>query len=397
MPALGTPGFNGSRLREAREARGLSSVSLAELVGISRQVISQYELGHTAPTPDTLYLLAAKLNMPLEFFLLPTRAQVDRSVFYRSNSSATKTARIKAERRLDWLGDIIAYLAGHVEFASVTVPQVDSAMALPTPTHVIEQAATEIRVAWGLGDAPIANMLGLLESHGVIVTRGVLETMAIDAFSVRIGVEERPCMFLGADKDSAARSRFDAAHEMGHFVLHSSATPRLLMNATERKVIEDEAHYFASVFLLPASGFIRDLRAPTLEAMIAAKSKWVVSVGAMIQRCTDLEILKPSEAQRLWMTRAKRGWVRNEPLDEELPIEAPTTLRMAFDLVSDQGGVPRAQIASDFALAQADLEALAGLPVGYFSDDPAPVRLLNRVPSIERRAQPGKVVVFPGT
>jgi transcriptional regulator with XRE-family HTH domain len=42
----GTPGFVGDRLREAREARGLSAVSLADLLGITRQAISLYESGH---------------------------------------------------------------------------------------------------------------------------------------------------------------------------------------------------------------------------------------------------------------------------------------------------------------------------------------------------------------
>jgi hypothetical protein len=133
-----------------------------------------------------------------------------------------------------------------------------------------------------------------------------------------------------------------------------------------------------------------------LGAMIIAKSRWIVSVGAMIQRCVDLEILKPAEAQRLWMTRAKRGWVRNEPLDDELPIEEPTTLRRAFDLLADQAGIRRAQIATDFAIPAADIESLAGLPSGYFTDEPPPVRLLDRLSSVERRGDSRKVVNFPG-
>ena len=37
---LGTPGFVGPRLREAREGRGLTAMSLAELLGITRSAIS---------------------------------------------------------------------------------------------------------------------------------------------------------------------------------------------------------------------------------------------------------------------------------------------------------------------------------------------------------------------
>src|SRR5690349_8107394 len=122
MPPHGTPGFEGSRLREAREARGLSAASLAEVVGISRQVISQYEHGQTAPTPDNLYLIAGTLNLPVAFFLQPPRALADRTVFFRSLAAATKGERAKAERRLDWLEDLVKYLETFVEFPAVAFP-----------------------------------------------------------------------------------------------------------------------------------------------------------------------------------------------------------------------------------------------------------------------------------
>jgi Zn-dependent peptidase ImmA (M78 family) len=202
---------------------------------------------------------------------------------------------------------------------------------------------------------------------------------------------------LGADKDSAARSRFDAAHELGHHVLHAAVKPKRLMNALERKAVEREAHQFASAFLLPASEFARDLRAPTLDGMRIAKSRWAVSIGAMIQRCVDLEILRSHEAERLWIARAKRGWVRQEPLDDELPMEQPTLLRKAIELVVLEGEGTRAQILRDLPLGAADIEALGGLPAGYFAEEGAPVRLLARRPnSGQDQGETGQIIEFPG-
>ncbi len=54
------------------------------------------------------------------------------------------------------------------------------------------------------------------------------------------------------------------------------------MNDTDRKTGEHEAHRFASAFLMPAPEFARDLRTPTLEGMRITKSRWGVSIGAMI-------------------------------------------------------------------------------------------------------------------
>lgn len=397
MPPHGTPGFEGSRLREAREARGLSAASLAEVVGISRQVISQYEHGQTAPTPDNLYLIAATLNLPVAFFLQPPRAAADRTVFFRSLAAATKGERAKAERRLDWLEDLIKYLEKFVEFPAVAFPDLSpwSRSGGAWTAGEIDAVAQEIRQQWGTGSGPIGNMIGLLESRGGVVTKGVVETASIDAFSVRLESDHRPAFFLGADKDSAARSRFDAAHELGHHVLHAAVKPKRLMNAAERKAVEREAHQFASAFLLPASEFARDLRAPTLDAMRIAKSRWAVSIGAMIQRCVDLEILRSQEAERLWIARAKRGWVRQEPLDDELPMEQPTLLRKAIELVVSEGEGTRAQILRDLPLSPADVEALGGLPAGYFAEEGAPVRLLARRAVATPDETPGTLIQFP--
>jgi predicted transcriptional regulator len=50
----GTPGFVGARLKEAREARFLSAIALADLVGVSRQAISLYENGAKTPGPEVM-------------------------------------------------------------------------------------------------------------------------------------------------------------------------------------------------------------------------------------------------------------------------------------------------------------------------------------------------------
>jgi transcriptional regulator with XRE-family HTH domain len=68
---VGTAGFVGQRLIEGREARGLSATSLAELIGISSQNISQYEHGNQSPSPEIMDRICEKLNLDLRFFLRP--------------------------------------------------------------------------------------------------------------------------------------------------------------------------------------------------------------------------------------------------------------------------------------------------------------------------------------
>ena len=56
----------GERLREARQARSLSLRDLAERVGVSPSLISQFETGRARPSVNTLYALAAELEVSLD-------------------------------------------------------------------------------------------------------------------------------------------------------------------------------------------------------------------------------------------------------------------------------------------------------------------------------------------
>lgn len=60
------------RLRELREAAGLSQVQLAKLTGVSRNAVSQWEAGETRPSTKRLTLLARALNVPIDQLMAPS-------------------------------------------------------------------------------------------------------------------------------------------------------------------------------------------------------------------------------------------------------------------------------------------------------------------------------------
>jgi transcriptional regulator with XRE-family HTH domain len=61
----------GDRLREARQARGLSLRALADLLGVSPSLISQVENGRARPSVSTLYAIASELGISLDELLFP--------------------------------------------------------------------------------------------------------------------------------------------------------------------------------------------------------------------------------------------------------------------------------------------------------------------------------------
>jgi Zn-dependent peptidase ImmA (M78 family) len=372
-------------------------VTLADLVGVSRQTISAYEHGELSPQPENLYRIASVLNMPVGFFSLPPRGEDDAPTFYRSLAGASKTSRLAADRRLLWVGDIVARLADYVTFPAVQFPVLVDRGRMPLSDEAIEEAASGLRAEWGLGDGPIHNTVSLIESKGGFVTRGEAESAAIDAFSKWLPGAERPCVFLGNEKGSRARSRFDAAHETGHMVMHRAVPKTQVAIPAELSVLEAEANAFASAFLLPAESFAEDLLIPTVDGMRALKPKWKVSVAAMLHRSADLKIVDENAARRQWISLARRGWRRAEPGDDMIPSEHPTALTRAFELIVDAGLQSPAQMLDRLNLNPRDVQRFASLPPEFLADDVAPVRLLDHArerSTIGESADGGDVVPF---
>jgi len=401
---LGTPGFIGARLREAREARGLSAMSLAEILGLTRAAISSYEMAGKSPSPDVMGRICNVLQMPESYFRYPIRPRKAGAIFYRSMKAATKSARRRAEQRYAWLREIVSYLRGHVEFPIQRLPQLD----IPDDPMLlsfdqIEALALDVRRFYGIGDGPIPNVVSLLENNGVIITRDALGADTLDAFSEFDPEEQRLYMVLGTENASAVRSRFDAAHELGHALFHRTVDGIRIGRKAEYDLYEMQAHRFAAAFLLPQEGFANEFYSATLEALQAIKAKWKVSIAMMIVRAQNLGFISDETAKKLWINYSRRRWRGNEPLDDKLVPEQPRLLRRSFELLLEKRIIAKEHITIHLPISPVDIENLAGLDSGFISQrvhdlDP-PIRVLNlgaaQDKSLKRHSGGGQVVEFP--
>ena len=359
--------FNGSKIREALEARAMTGVALAELIGVTRSAISQYEHGTKLPPPDTQSSLANALNLPLAFFFQRTDKQDIQKIYFRSLASATKTARSKEVRRFQWHVWITEFVRRFAELPYPDIPEWD---VPENPGHLtltdIERYSVRLRETWGVGADPIDDLVELLESKGVVLARCRFDNDSLDSYSS--WASDGPHIILGDDKDASVRSRFDAAHELAHLLLHKSIDTKVLNDRTQLKVIEQQAHYFAGAFLLPETTFSSEFFIPTLDSLLSLKLRWKVSVAAMIMRALSLELISEEQHKRLMMGRGRRGWSRREPYDDDIPIERPSLLKLAIELGLANGRINKSGIRAMLPLAPTDIEHLAGLPHGYFSD-----------------------------
>lgn len=263
--------FNPSRLTAARQRRKLTKKALAEALGFDEKTIRRYEVEGDVPPADTLAQLAAVLDFPSEFFSgldldeLPTEA-----VSFRSLKSM-----LARDRDAALVAGSIAFLFDDWMADRFSLPPADL-LEFKEPIDP-ETAAQAVRHKWGLSERPISNMVHLLESKGVRVFSLSENTKNVDAFSVwRRSV---PYVFLNTFK-TAERSRFDAAHELGHLVLHKHGGTH-----GGGQEAEGQANSFASAFLMPRSALLaKTPRAFSLNQIIQAKRTWRVSAAALIYR-----------------------------------------------------------------------------------------------------------------
>lgn len=360
-----TPGFVGERLTQARKAIGLNGIGLAGLIGVSTTTISQYEKNKQSPRPEVMDKICDKLNLPRSFFLRPITDRGARKIHYRSLSAATKAARDRAEVRFEWSREIVEYLADKFDFPKLNLPKIEIPSDFRTlKSEFIEQAAMTCRTLWGFDVRPIPDVVLALESNGIFVIRGALGAETLDAFSEHLA-NDFAYVFLGSDKGLCARSRFDAAHELGHLILHANVDTKDFRNPQDFKILESQAHRFAASFLLPASSFLKTLWAPTLDAFRVQKETWNVSIKGMIVRARQLRLLNDQQYQRMMINYTRR-FREGEPGDEK-ELEQPRLLRRCFEALVDGRIRTKAQLLSEISLPANDIEELAGLNRGYFS------------------------------
>lgn len=366
------------RLRDARMAKRLNQAELGAAIGKTRQVISAYEMGEKAPEATTLASIAAVLSQPVSYFIVPDREGFGAfgPRFFRALGPDTKRRNLMCEAFANWEVQVARYVDDLVNYPPVSLPAVTPAdPAGVYEEEEIEDAATHCRKLWGLGYGPISNVLSLVEGKGVITVRLRMEGERIEAFSFWNG--PRPFVFLASEKDSAARARFDVAHEIGHLVLHRGVGQEDIEDPKTLRRIEAEANRFASALLLPQQSFPNEVFTTRLDAFVELKKRWKVSIQSMVHRCKDLGIFDEYQITNLYKQISARKWRTKEPLDdpELYPIEQPKLLRKAVDMVFTAGRKRPEDLRVEIALAPKIIETLCNLDEGALATrEPEPLQ-----------------------
>ena len=368
-----------ARLVLARRLAAMPRTALARRVGVSPAAITQYEKGQSRPTLVVLAELAAALGVEADFFRAgaPMPALSASGAHFRSLRSTSSLERERALAFGEVALCVFAAVETYVDLPAVDLPELE----VPADLDIAGATALarQTRAAMDLGTGPIPNVVRLLEARGVAVVALDASSVKVDAFCHQQGA--RPLVMLNPAKADKARSRFDAAHELGHLVMHHDCEPG-------SKLIEDQAHAFAAELLTPAASIAADL--PTRvdwTRLHALKARWGVSLKALVVRAHRLGALKEATYRRALRELAAAGYPEAGSLG---PAEVPVLLPRAVDLLGGVGALERvaAQARLPLATVRRVWEAAGGADqrpvVNLGQMSPTPPSALAPPPLIEQ-------------
>lgn len=326
--------INGTRLKEARLFNHLTMSSLADQVGVSKQAISKYEHNKIEISSNVFQKLVQVLNFPLYFFTDVEKVPYqDDGTFYRSRLTATQSEKQPSKTYKKAAAYLRDYFENYIDF-----PTLDTNIELDGSP---ENAANELRELWQLDDRPINDIVDLMERHGLIIVNVDFNSNKIDARSgyVEIGEKQYYIVLVNAENTNFFREQFTLAHELGHYAMHAKLYhPQEDLLGQDYRNIENEANKFASAFLMPKDSFTADLTRDgfiNLDTFIDLKSKWNVSIAAMVHRAHDLELIDDREYVKLQKQISYRGWCTKEIMDDEKIMSEPKALNQAFELLEE--------------------------------------------------------------
>lgn len=369
--------FNGERLRAARQFRGMTIGEVANEIGVTTQSVSQFENNKTEPRVENLFRIVNLLGFPREYFYEADEGSITvGNTYFRSLSTTTARNRKMQIEKVKLLAKIYEGIEEYIAFPEFNLGVMNSLE--------VEELAHYVRKQWQLGEEPIYSIIDEMEQHGIIVANSFDVNNDIDAYCHVETIRGRvvPIVVLGNDRN-VFRQQFSAAHELGH-VLTDGIFEIEELTKLEYKSMEQYMNQFAGALLIPKNMYLSDLsgRGKTeFRYYVELKKKYRVSAAALIVRAKQLDAISMNQYQYLMKQRARSGYIKEEPYDNQTPIFQPRYLKYAMKMLIEDKRITgdefmRTLQKQGLTLHSGMVEELLGLDDGYLENFSAPGKVL---------------------
>lgn len=313
--------MNPSALRRARELRCLTLSALAKKLDVSTSILSQIESGRVKASERLIQLICQELKVTKEF-LVKNPLPVGNGSLGLFRSYTSKVSHIEAlaiRQKASILAELTENLAVGIDRPSVKISHSQS--------DRISYLAGQVRASLMYGPTePIGNLTRRIEKIGAVVLKSDLKENAVFGYSFWLhGKVARPYILI-SHIQTAYRARWTLAHELGHICLGHE------FSALDPKTADLQANEFASSLLIPEEAFQNDLLGGvSISAFSHLKSRYGVSIAALVRRAYDLKIIDGTRYESLLVQISRKGWRKMEPGDELAEFEEPILFRQLVD------------------------------------------------------------------
>ncbi|MBC2734070.1 MAG: ImmA/IrrE family metallo-endopeptidase [Desulfobacteraceae bacterium] len=289
----------GARLKAARKMAGMSQQKLADATQnlITKQAISKYEKGKMYPASDILIAISKTLGVKTGYFYRQSQVELT-GLEFRKKSRLSK----RDENRVKY--QTLDFLERFIEIESVMGQQ--TAFINPLRDTIVENqdgvegASMRLREAWGLGIAPVSNLMELLEDKGI----RILEVDLPEEFDgLSAWAKEIPVITVNKNHD-LVRKRLTIVHELAHLML--------TFGDCRDGDLEKLCHKFAGAFLIPKEKMIEEIgpRRSKITFLELKKLKGIygLSLMALMVRARNLGIINDFSYRRFFILANKMGW-----------------------------------------------------------------------------------------
>lgn len=368
--------FVGEKLTDIRLLHEYTRKELAQMLEVSEQSVWQYENNYNGPKLEIVNQLRTIFNVKTKYFYDTTswKSQINPNlVAYRSkngySSAKTRHEAVHLEHiegLINLFEQDISYPANHLlnirnYCIRYMIHHNESTSRISIIKHIAEYAREQLQVG-----TDNRRLLFTLEMNGAFIFEKSLG-YDVDAYSIW-SEQERPIIMLGNKKKSAVRRNFDLAHELGHLLLHYKMDMSELNN-TDYKKIENEAHDFASYFLMPEQEFRKDMqkiqKISNPKAYIELKEKWLVSIQAMAYYARKLDIMTYDQHRYFYASFKKNEY---EPLDKEIKIIKPGKVRSSIQFLFEKKLLTVERLINQTFYNEILLAKILGLEENFFKN-----------------------------
>lgn len=332
----------GEKIKQLRSKKALSMQQLADLSGLSKPAIQQYEDGTIKPSNKAIQAIAEALGEGVWYFFTSNKKKLQLAKFRHG-----ETLKDESQEKDIIYNEVISYAQSYVELEEILNDKIEFINPIDDVVidtyNDVEKAAKKLRKKWKLDEHPINDVTGFLESKG-------FKILTVNRPTPSPGLcgyidDEIPFIIININQEhqrELTRKRFTIVHETGHLLLRFS-------KKVDKTLEEKLCNRFASAFLLPIESIVtyigKDRTTISIEELKNIKEIFGVSVQGIIYRANDAGIIS-MDVREDWLNQYK-SWMIDKSIDFGTYSKSVETPKRFYTLISK--GLAEKKITKDKA------------------------------------------------